>query len=313
LRHVVENLKQTSENVTSNSQMVFDLTEKMYQSTQDNSATTEQLSAGMEETAASSEEITSSVDEMEEQVKKVVGKTEEGSLACKEIFERAQTIKKGAIVSINDAKSIYNDTKSKLESAIEETKTIHQINVLADAILSITKQTNLLALNAAIEAARAGEAGKGFAVVSEQIRQLAEQSSKTASDIQRIVKMVNSSVENITESSGQVLEFVDKTVLKDYDNLIQVSEQYNSDANTMNEIVNMYSSTAKDLNSIIENISTSIREVVKTAYEGAQGVQDIAAKTTEIVYSSEEIEKTAKENTEIAKLLQSIVVKFKIG
>lgn len=310
LRQVAVNLKQTSNSVTVNSDKVFKLTEKLYQSTQDNSATTEELSAGMEETAASSEEVTSSVDEMEEQIKKVIEKIEDGKRVCEEIFERAQNIKDDALLSINNAKEIYDNTKDKLEAAIEETKTIQQINILADAILNITRQTNLLALNAAIEAARAGEAGKGFAVVADQIRTLAEQSSTTASDIQRIVKAANGSVVNITESSELMLDFVDKTVLKDYDKVISISEQYSNDANTVNEIVSIFNSTASDLSVIIESISSTIREVVKTTYESAQGVQEIAAQTTDILYSSEEIEKTAKENTQTAKVLESIVERF---
>jgi len=312
LTDMAMNLKKTSALITANSDKVFELTEKMSLSSQDNSATTQQLSAGMEETAASSEEITSAVDEMEGRVKLIVNKTEDGAKVCEEISERAENIKDNANNSINNAKSIYNDTKAKMEVALEETKSIQQINALADSILGITKQTNLLALNAAIEAARAGEAGKGFAVVADQIRSLAELSSKTASDIQRIVGTVNTSVENINYSSEQMLEFVDKTVLKDYDNLISISEQYNNDANTVNEIIGTFNATAQDLSITIENISTAIREVVKTVYESTQGVTDIAAKTTEIVYSSQEVEDTARENTASAKSLESIVSTFKM-
>lgn len=312
LKDMANHLKKTSSLITANSEKVFELTEKMSVSSQDNSATTQQLSAGMEETAASSEEITSAVDEMEGRVKIVVGKTEEGAKVCEEISGRAQNIKENAFRSIESAKEIYDNTKAKMEVALEETKSIHQINALADSILNITKQTNLLALNAAIEAARAGEAGKGFAVVADQIRALADMSSKTASDIQKIVGIVNTSVDNINTSSEQMLEFVDKTVLKDYDKLISISEQYDADAGTVNEIINTFNNTAQDLSITIENISTAIREVVKTVYESTQGVTDIAAKTTEIVYSSQEVEDTAKENTESAKSLETIVNTFKL-
>lgn len=57
----------------------------------------------------------------------------------------------------DNANNLYNDVKNKLTAAMEKTKEVAQINVLAEAILEITNQTNLLALNAAIEAARAGE------------------------------------------------------------------------------------------------------------------------------------------------------------
>ena len=57
-----------------------------------------------------------------------------------------------------------------MESAVERSRNVEQINLLTADILEISSQTNLLALNASIEAARAGEAGKGFAVVADEIR-----------------------------------------------------------------------------------------------------------------------------------------------
>ena len=88
--------------------------------------------------------------------------------------------------------------------SIEESRQIGNIDNLTNDILDIASQTNLLALNASIEAARAGEVGKGFAVVAEEIRQLAENSKNTASDIQNIsvgvVRAVNQLIVQCTGS-----------------------------------------------------------------------------------------------------------------
>ncbi|WP_374760619.1 methyl-accepting chemotaxis protein [Clostridium sporogenes] len=98
--------------------------------------------------------------------------------------------------------------KGKLSKAIEDTKFVDEINKLLETILDITDQTNLLALNAAIEAARAGEAGKGFAVVAEEVRKLAEESSNTAGQIQKITETVVSSVKELANNLQQLLDFM---------------------------------------------------------------------------------------------------------
>jgi methyl-accepting chemotaxis protein len=69
----------------------------------------------------------------------------------------------------------------KLKKAIDNSRSVEQVENLTNEILSISSQTNLLALNASIEAARAGEAGKGFAVVADEIRKLADSSRQTIS------------------------------------------------------------------------------------------------------------------------------------
>lgn len=78
----------------------------------------------------------------------------------------------------------------KLREAIENARAVERISILSDAILEIASRTNLLSLNATIEAAQAGEAGRGFAVVAEEIRNLAENSRKTASEIQKVTQQV---------------------------------------------------------------------------------------------------------------------------
>ena len=279
---------------------------------QNNSATTQQLSAGMEETAASAQEITATTEEINASVNIIAQRVKEGAEKSKEITMRANTLKHDALESVRSAKEIYDEVKVKMERAIQESNNISKISVLADTILSITSQTNLLSLNAAIEAARAGEAGRGFAVVAEEIRKLAEQSSSTAAGIQGIVKGVYSAVGNMKENSEEILSYLNKNVLPDYQKLTRVSEQYNSDAEYVNGLMNEFEGSAEQLDLAVSSISTAMNEVAATINESAKGVQDIAEKTSDILDKTVAEKQLADQNAQGAAELQQLVGKFKI-
>ncbi|MBU3110281.1 hypothetical protein KPL55_01800 [Clostridium lacusfryxellense] len=124
---------------------------------------------------------------------------------------------------------------------------IDKVVTLADSILQIASKTNLLALNAAIEATRAGEEGKGFAVVADEVRKLAENSKNTVKEIQRVTMVVVASVENLSESSAEVLAFIDNQVVKDYVAMLKTGEEYNKDAEFINNLVTDFSANAEEL------------------------------------------------------------------
>ena len=283
LREMAAKLHDVSLVIYENADGLEKLSSHVQENAQNNSATTEQLSAGMEETAASAQEITATTEEINASVNVIAQRVKEGAEKSKEITQRANTLRSDAMESVRSAKEIYDEVKAKMEKAIEESNNISQISVLADTILSITSQTNLLSLNAAIEAARAGEAGRGFKVVAEEIRKLAEQSSSTASGIQGIVKGVYSAVGNMKENSEEILSYLSKNVLPDYQKLTRVSEQYNSNAEYIDELMTEFEGSAEQLDLAVSSISTAMNEVAATINESAKGVQDIAEKTSELL------------------------------
>jgi methyl-accepting chemotaxis protein len=312
LREMIALLSESAETLIGNARKVELLAEELKEQTDDTSATTEQLSAGMEESAATTQEINATAQDIEAAVSQISKKAVNGAEEAREISVRANELKENSLRASENAYKVYNDVKHQLQTAMEQAKAVAQIETLAQGILQITEQTNLLALNAAIEAARAGEAGKGFAVVADEIRKLAEQSSKTAAGIKNIVKTVNTSVGNLTESSGIMLDFFDKDVMADYQKLIRTGEQYYTDAIQFNTLMREFNTTAKQLSESISAIVVAINEVSSTSNEGARGAENIAGKTAAIVEKIREVQASSEGNLHSAEKLKELISKFEL-
>jgi methyl-accepting chemotaxis protein len=279
---------------------------------EDVSATTEELSAGMEETAASTEEMNATSVEIEAAIDSIAEKAQDGAVKAKEISKRANGLKSNAEASQRSATEIYSSTQEKLKNAIEQSKAVEKIKVLSDAILQITSQTNLLALNAAIEAARAGEAGKGFAVVADEIRKLAEDSKNTVNEIQEVTKKVVFSVTNLAESSTEILDFIDKTVIGDYESMVNTGDMYNEDAELIDNMVTDFSATSEQLAASVQNMIKAINEISSATNEGATGTSNIAQKASVVTEKASEVIKQVNASKESSEKLNEMVSMFKV-
>lgn len=266
----------------------------------------------MEETAASTEEMNATSEEIEKAAEFITDKARKAVISAGEIKNKADSLQEGFLASQNSAQKILQECKEKLEKALEQSKAVGQINVLADAILQITSQTNLLALNAAIEAARAGEAGKGFAVVAEEIRKLAEGSKNTVNQIQSITKTVVGSVESLALNSNNLLSFLVNDVTNDYQTMLKATTEYKNDADFISELVTGFSATAEELLAAMQNMIKAINEISAASGEGAQGTSDIAGKSSIIVEKSDEVMKQASLSNKSAETLVEIVSQFRV-
>lgn len=286
--------------------------EQLNKSIEGISATSEELSAGAEETAASTEEMNATSTEIEKTVESIASKAQEGAITVSDINNMTMEMRQNAISSKDNALEIYGRTKSNLQSAIEQSKAVNQINELSESILEITSQTNLLALNAAIEAARAGEAGKGFAVVAEEIRKLAENSKNAVTRIQQVTNVILGAVNDLSSSSGEILEFIDKSVLKDYDTLVNTSKQFSESSSGINDMVTDFSSTSEELFASMQNMVKAIEEITSASNEEAQGAANIAQEASVITQMSNDAIKLAEAAKEKSDSLIRAVSVFRV-
>ncbi|MCM1284239.1 MAG: methyl-accepting chemotaxis protein [Muribaculaceae bacterium] len=253
------------------------------------SATIQELAASSQETAATTEQMSNVAAEAEQSLISVAQLADEGSRTSQEIKQRAYELEQATIRSKDNAVAIYQQSMQTLQKAIADAARIEEISKLSDAILSITSQTNLLALNASIEAARAGDSGKGFAVVASEIGHLAENSKESVNQIQIITKEVVQSVENLSSCAQDILEFLDGTVMQDYENMTQTSRQYNDDADNIGGIVSNFDQSAKQILGTIKYIVSALKDIAVATEESATGVTLIAQNSTEITLKANEV------------------------
>lgn len=310
LRQIILNVKNSAIDVGNTSSSMRDSAETLNKQIDDISSTTQSMAAGMEETNASTEEILSVANEVEEISSDITKKAQEAEINAIGINTRAGSIQDMANKSNAQAIALYEATNTKLRKAMNDAKNVNEINNLATSILSIAGQTNLLALNAAIEAARAGEHGKGFAVVADEIRSLAMVSRDSANKIQEVTQGIIEAVNNLSQSSEEILSFVDRQVIKDYKSLVEIAKQYSDDSDYVYKMSSDLNSSSDKMSMMIQSIVNSITEISKATEESTVGSINIAEKSSMILDESDKVLKVADISKENSDSLVEIVSKF---
>lgn len=303
IRHVYADLKNTTEQLS-------DTTKRVREMSSVNTDTTQELAAAMEETAATMETVNTTVSDIKERATDIERYSKEGRESSVEVKERADQLKLKTQAASEKTVQMYENVQQKTEAAMEQAKAVEKINQFTQAILEISSQTNLLALNASIEAARAGEAGKGFAVVAGEIGTLATQTSTTVGSINEIIAEVNQAVANMTGCLKESTDFLEQTVLKDYEDFMGVADQYTKDATVFDDDMSAISGQINTLLSSIVEIADAMQGVSSTVSEAADGVTDIAQKTLEVSGIVQGNETLVDNNRENIVRLNSVIEMF---
>ena len=245
-------------------------------------------------------------------IENVAGKAGEAAGQSNDITQRAGDHYKTANRSAEEAILLYQETKTDLEQAIEDSQKVGEINALTEEILSISSQTNLLALNASIEASRAGEAGRGFAVVADEIRELADNSRKAVDEIRQVTEGVVKNVAFLSESSEKLLTFMSGKVMEDYQGMTELAQMYEKDAAFFSGISVDLGAASQEMNADMTEINASMVSITELVGEIAELMQKMNQSAKSSNENSETVVKQMEELFRLSELLNQTVDSFKV-
>ncbi|MFV8828981.1 methyl-accepting chemotaxis protein [Alkalihalobacterium sp. APHAB7] len=296
------------------------------------SASAQSLSAISEQTIASSEEVSlavteiangtvQQVDDVEETKYQTILLSEQIEKVTKETYliEQVSINTKGASetgrsrVELLQEKSVEtNDVLHNVEDVVMGlSEKISEVQHVIGIIQGISEQTNLLALNASIEAARAGEQGKGFAVVANEVRKLAEESSKATVRVNDTINGIVTQSEKVKSEINQSKEiFLLQT--KSVDDTEAAFKQVEA---SIEEIVTSLTAIRTEVETMTNQknkVMDSIHNIAAVAEEAAASVEEVSSASEQQVDSLTQVANAAEQLNQASSNLLDLVRQFKV-
>lgn len=315
------------------------MVEKLKQALLQTSSTSKELAASTEELSVNTSEITHIVEEVSttfqgvaesanhqandaeqilvvfqnitEQTKHMTGKIQETSNESVEVSTKALQGNEIILDSMKHMSHIQSSTTDIFNTMMELKEKSNKVHEILTIIMNISKQTNLLALNASIESARAGEHGKGFAVVAEEIRKLAEETSKSITSINQIV----SEMESKTTEAVKLTEIGMNTVEVGLEKVKIAGTSFNeikeSTQKVSGEVADIHESIL-NIQEEIEQANNQIVQITTISRDISSQMQEVAASSEQQTASMEEISSSIQMLVHLANDMEDLSNQFKL-
>lgn len=245
------------------------------------SSSTEEMAAGANEQSSQTTEVAGAVEEMT----KTIFETTKNTTRAAEASKNAGTValEGGKVVkeTINGMIRISDVVKHSSQTVQALGKSSNEIGEIIQVIDDIADQTNLLALNAAIEAARAGEQGRGFAVVADEVRKLAERTSKATQEIASMIKQIQKDTDGAVKSMKLGTDEVEKGKIL-AEKAGQSLKEIIAGAENVADIVTQVAVASEEQSRTSEQITQNIELINNVTQQNATGVRQIAHAAEEL-------------------------------
>lgn len=309
LTAVVTDLKNQSGNLFEQSASLSKSASDTMNNMKDTDRAVDEMANGATMLAQETQSASENVIEIGNMIDKVNDNTEELAKDAdnmKELGENAENILRQLIAGQKEMVTHIGVVNDKTHEA---NKAAGKISEVVKLITEIASQTNLLSLNASIEAARAGEAGRGFAVVAENIKQLAEQTTSSAADIQDIIH-------DLEQKSGETVEkteAVNNIVNKQSEDMKQTADILNQVITGITGLIDKIDSIAvsvANMDKSKENVVDVIGNLSSVSQENAASTEETSASTTMAMETAKKIADEAVKLKDIAQELEDRMKQF---
>jgi len=266
------------------------------------------LASGASQSSVASEQVNISLLEQQASIESVSAAMNEMSMTIQDVSSNAQHVAQSSVVAkeasatakthVTKTISTIETLSTELEGAKTAIQTVdsksQEIGAILEVIRGIADQTNLLALNAAIEAARAGDQGRGFSVVADEVRQLAQKTQLSTSDIENMINLLQDDVKQVVHVINRSNDIAQQTVKETQETELSINHSFN-EAEIISDNAAQIATAAMQQSAASEEINQALVNINEAAKQNSMGMGEISESSTHISSQSRQLKALSDE------------------